>query len=216
MIRRSTVVYIVILLALAGVYYYLNNREQPAAEIEITPEATQEVITYLFNAEDGVPTSINIAAKSGEVVEVARDANNAWRVMSPIEGMAEQGAAEAAASQVTTMRVLESIPDIDLDLVGLTDPDYILNITFDNGQERTVNVGVITPTESGYYVQDASGGDVMIASKSSLDSLLGMLTFPPYLETPTPSPIPTETPLPAAATPEAGTPTEEGTATPQS
>lgn len=205
MIRRSTIVYIVILLALAGTYYYLRNREQPAADIEITPEATQETITYLFTAADGVPTSIHIEADTGEAVEVARDADNAWRVMLPVEGAAEQGSAEAAASQVTTMRVLESIPEIDLDLVGLTDPAYTLNVKFSGGKERTVNIGVVTPTESGYYVQDASGGDVLIVSKSSLDSLLGMLSLPPYLETP----------LPATAAPEAGTPSDE-TATPQS
>ncbi len=214
MIRRSTVVYIVILLALAGAYYYLNNREQPAADIEITPEATQETINYLFTDADGVPASVRVESKAGDVVEVARDANNAWRVMLPIEGPAEQGSAEAAASQVTTMRVLESIPEIDLDLVGLTNPDYILNVKFSSGRERTVNVGVVTPTESGYYVQEASGGDVMIVSKSSLDAILGMLTLPPYSETPTPSPVPTNTPLPVTATPEVDSPTE-ATATPQ-
>jgi uncharacterized protein DUF4340 len=215
MIRRSTVVYIVILLAMLGTFYYLRNREQPSADIEVTPEPTQETITYLFTAADGVPTSLHIEANTGEVVEVARDADNAWRVILPIEGAAEQGSAEAAASQVTTMRVLESIPQIDLDLVGLSDPAYILNVTFSGGKERTVNIGVVTPTESGYYVQDAAGGDVLIVSKSSLDSILGMLTLPPYLETPTPSPMPTDTQLPVTATPEAGTPTD-GTATPQS
>lgn len=220
MIRRSTVVYIVILLALAGTYYLLNNRAESAVDLTVTPEATPEEVKYLFTAEDGEPTSIRIESRTGEVVEVARDADNAWRVIMPFEGAAEQGATEAAASQITTMRVLESIPSIDLDLVGVRVPDYILNVEFSNAKERTLKVGVVTPTESGYYVQDASGGDVFIVSKSSLDSLLGMLTVPPYLETPTPSPMPTETLLPPtetvpALTPEAGTPINE-TATPQS
>jgi hypothetical protein len=74
MIRRSTVVYIVILLALAGAYYYLNNRTEPVADIDATPEATAEEIRYLFTADDGVPVSIRIEAMTGEVVEVARDA----------------------------------------------------------------------------------------------------------------------------------------------
>jgi hypothetical protein len=199
---RSTVVYVVILVALLGFFAYLRNREQPA-EIALTPEATMEEISYLFTAADGVPTSIRITAKSGEVVEVARDADNAWKVILPLESPAEQGSSEAAASQVTTMRVLESIPTIDLDLVGLNDPDYTLDITFSSGQERTVKVGVVTPSESGYYVQDASGGNVLIVSRSSLDSLIGMLTNPPYLETPIPSPIATEagTETTATATP---------------
>ncbi len=211
MIRRSTVVYIVILLALVGTFYYIKNRKQSTADILVTPSAS-EATTYLFTAEDGVPTSIRIVAKSGETVEVARDAENTWTLLLPIKAKAEQGAAEAAASQITTLRVLDTVPNVDLDLVGVKVPDYLLKVKFSNNKERTIKIGVVTPTESGYYVQDAAGGDVLIVSKSSLDSLLGMLTSPPYLETLTPSPVPTETPIPPTPAPE--TPTNE-TVTPQ-
>jgi hypothetical protein len=215
MIRRSTVVYIVILLAVIGTYFYFKNREQqPVEDPSVTPEATATETRYLFNAEEGIATSIRIIAKTGETVGVTRDATNAWMLTTPVEAKADAAAAEAAASQVSSLRVLDSISNIDLDLVGTSIPDYMLNITFDSGVERTIKVGVVTPTESGYYVQDASGGDVLIVSKSSLDPLLGLLTMPPYLETPTASPIPTETALPSD-TPEAGaTPNE--TVTPQS
>ena len=108
------------------------------------------------------------------------------------------------------MQILDTIPDIDPDIVGLTDPEYTLTIKFTNGVERMVEIGVITPTESGYYVR-AVNGDIVIISRSSVDALLGLLTNPPYLETPTPSPIPlTETPvppMPEAATPSNATPT---------
>jgi hypothetical protein len=194
MIRRSTVVYITILVALAAGYYYLNNREQPA-EIEVTPE-TEEAVSYLFTADEGLPTKIRLEARSGEAVEVARNGEGAWVLNEPVEAGAEQGASEAAASQLTTMRILESIPDIDAGLVGLEDPEYILTAAFDGGTERTVHIGVVTPTESGYYVQDASGGDVLIVSKSAVDALLRLLTSPPYAETPTPDPAAAETPAP--------------------
>jgi hypothetical protein len=115
----------------------------------------------------------------------------------PLEARAEQGAAEAAASQVTTMRILDTVPDVDPKIVGLDVPEYVLTIKFTSGGERTVDVGVITPTESGYYVRDAD--TVVIVSRSAIDALLGLLTSPPYLETPTP---------------EAGTVSSE-TATPQ-
>jgi len=207
--RRSTWVFLLLLLALAGAYYFLNNREEPA-DIAITFEPEAE-ISYLFNAADGVPTSIRIESNAGELVEVTRDADNAWVLKLPLEASAEQGASEAAASQVTTMRILDSIPNIDLEIVGLKTPEYTLIVKFGN-VERKASIGVITPTESGYYVL-APNGDVVIVSASSVDALLNLLTFPPYLETPTPSPIPaTETPLPT--TPEAGTVTP-GTATPQ-
>ena len=196
MIRRSTVVYITILLALAAAYYYLNNREQPA-EIAVTPGSTEE-IAYLFAAEEGIPTSLRIQSKTGEVVEIGRNAENAWVVVQPVEAEAEQGASEAAASQLTTMRILERVPDVDAELVGLAEPEYILTARFDNDTQRTVHIGVVTPSESGYYVQDAAGGEVLIVSRSAVDGLLGLLTSPPYAQTPTPVPTLSET---ATATP---------------
>jgi hypothetical protein len=195
--RRSTVVYLLLLLVMAGVYYYLNNREQPA-DIAVTLEPESQVL-YLFTADDGLPTSIRIEAKTGETVEVARGADEAWALILPVEAKADQAAAEAAASQVTTMRILDSVPDIDPEIVGLSIPEYTLIIHFTSGVERKAEIGVITPTESGYYVRNADG-EIVIVSKSSLDSLLGLLTNPPYLETPLPS-------TPEASTPPVETPT---------
>ena len=186
MIRTSTVVYIILLIALAGVYYYLRNREQPA-DIELTVEPTEE-ISYLFAAEEGTPSSIRIESKTGEIVEVARGTDDAWVLTEPTENPADQGAAEAAASQITTMHILDSVPDVDPKIVGLDTPEYVLTIKFTSGVERTVDVGVITPTESGYYVRDTAG-KIVIVSRDAIDSLLGLLNNPPYLETLTPSPV---------------------------
>ena len=204
MIRRSTVVYVLLLLVLVGAYYYLNNREKPAdigltAEpgVQVTPEA------FLFTPDEGTPTSIRIKSKAGETVEVARGEDNAWALIQPEKAKADQAAAEAAASQVTTMRILDTVPDLDPSIVGLKEPEYVLTIKFKGGAERTADIGVITPTESGYYVREAAD-KIVIVSKSAIDSLLGMLTNPPYSETPTPTPT----------TPETGTSVGE-TATPQ-
>jgi hypothetical protein len=194
MIRTSTVVYIVLLLVLVGAYFYLKNREQPA-EIALTAEPNAEV-SSLFPAEDGTPTSIRIESKSGQTVEVARDAQNAWALTQPVKAPAEQGAAEAAASQVTTMRIVDTVPEVDPKVVGLEVPEYVLTIKFTGGGERTVDIGVITPTESGYYVRNAAG-QVVIVSRDAIDPLLGLLDNPPYAETPTPGVIPaTETATP--------------------
>jgi hypothetical protein len=187
MIRPSTVVYLVLLLALVGAYFYLRNRGQ-AADIEVTVEPSAEVAqAYLFPAEEGTPSSIRIDSKAGQSVEVARDADNAWTLIRPVEAKADPAAAEAAASQVTTMRILDTVPDVDLKIVGLDEPAYILTVKFTSGGERTVEVGVITPTESGYYARDAAG-EVVIVSRDAIDPLIGLLDNPPYLETPTPAP----------------------------
>jgi len=208
MIRRSTVVYLVLLLALAGAYYYLNNRSK-TAEIEVTALPTSEAARAdLFTADEGNPASIRIESQDGKIVELTRGADNAWALTQPVAAQAEQGAAEAAASQITTISILDTVPELDPSVVGLDTPQYVLTVKFTSGVERKVDIGVITPTESGYYVRNTDG-KVVIVSRSAIDALLGLLDNPPYLETLTPSPIPpTETliPLPASATPEVGTP----------
>ncbi len=209
--RRSTVVYLLVLLIALGAYYVINNREEPA-DITITIEP-EDIVTYLFNAEDGVPSGIRIEAKTGEVVEVSKNAEGQWELIQPLEASAVQSAPEAAASQITTLQIEDTIPDLDLEIVGLNDPEYTIVVEYNADVERKVEIGVITPTEDGYYALSPSGA-VVVVNKSSIDSLLGLLRTPPYLETPTPSPTPTETSLPTS-TPEPATPTP-ATATPSS
>jgi Domain of unknown function (DUF4340) len=199
--RRSTIVFLLLFVALAGLYYYLNNREEPA-DSTVTAEPGPE-ISYLFTSEQGSPTAIRIESKAGETVEVGRNAENVWTVILPIEAPADQGSAEAAASQVTTMRVLDRLPDILPDAVGLDVPEYKITVKFTSGVERIIEVGVITPTESGYYVR-GDGNEIVIVSKSAVDSLLGLLGNPPYAATETPPP-----PTPEAVSPSTNTATPQ-------
>ena len=212
--RRSTIVFLLLFVIAAGAYSFLNNRKQAENfDVLITPEPTSEV-SFLFDAADGVPTSIRIESKTGEIVDAARNAENAWALVLPFEASADQALAEEAASQVTTMRVQDRVPNIDLEVLGLQSPEYILTIKFTSGVERKTEVGVITPSEGGYYVRNEAG-EILIVSRDSVDSLLGMLTTPPYAETPTPSPTATASPTPLPSpTPESVTPANE-TTTPQ-
>jgi hypothetical protein len=197
MIRPSTVVYIVVLLILVGAYFFLKNREKPA---ELVPTATPAAqATYLFTAEKGTPASIHIESKAGKAVEIERGADNAWALTQPIAAKAEQGAAEAAASQVTTIQILDQVPQVDPKIVGLENPEYVLTVKFTSGAQQTVNIGVLTPSESGYYVRDASG-KVIIVSRAAVDALISLLDNPPYQETLTPSPTVAETTTPLLTT----------------
>lgn len=198
MIRTSTLVYLVLLLVLVGAYFYLRNRAEPAADIELTLEPETEV-SYLFSAEEGTPSKIRMEAESGETVELARNAENAWALTEPDEAAVNQGAAEAIATQVTTMRILDTVPGVDPEIVGLADPAYELTVGFPDGSEETVGIGIVTPTESGYYVRNPAG-QIVIVSRSAVDALIGLLANPPYLETPTPNPT-ESSPASATATP---------------
>ena len=106
MLRRSTLVFILILVAVIGfsVYFNKNKEKQATIDTTLTPQAQTE---YLFNAADGAPTGIHIESKSGEVVDLARNAESAWALIKPIEASADQGLSEAAASQISQASVTQ-------------------------------------------------------------------------------------------------------------
>ena len=183
--RRSTIIYLLLFVIVLGAAYYFNSHKN-ATDIG-TPTETTTPVEYLFTAADGLPTRIQIEAKTGEVVEVERNADNAWVLIKPEEVAADQGTVEAAATQVSTMRILDHLPNMAPDAVGLDNPEYTLTIQFTSGVERKSEIGVSTPTQSGYYVR-GNDGEIVIVSSDSVDSLLKLLTNPPYVPTETPAP----------------------------
>ncbi|MDP1716000.1 MAG: DUF4340 domain-containing protein [Anaerolineales bacterium] len=206
--RTGTWFTLLLLAALIGFTYYLNSKE-PIAELEATP-AREE--TFVFGEQDGNITSIEIKPTdaNGETVKVARGSENVWALELPFATEADQGLVEAAASQVAVLRIVSEV-DADASILGLDQPAYVITIEFADGTKRTLEVGDNTPTNSGYYVR-LDRKKIMILTLSGIDSLTALTRFPPYLNTPTPSPLPpTTTPDPpteAASTPEAAvTPT---------
>lgn len=196
MIRRNTWIVLVVLAGLVAFTYYNNNKKALEAMEELAPSTEESSI--LFSAEEGLPSSIRIVASTGERVELGRDAQGQWVLEAPEPAAAEQGMAEAAASQVSTLRVLAEL-DLSPDLIGLTQPAYVMFLGFTGGAEHSLQVGDKTPSETGYYVR-VDGGQAVIVSASGLDSLINLLEFPPYAATPTPSataaPALTPTPVP--------------------
>ena len=178
--RRSTGIYIFILLILVGLYYFLNNRD-PKAEEEVA-FSTPIPVEYLFNIEDGPLTQIRVESKTGEIVEIARNEENAWVIKLPIETEADQGTVEAAAGQIATVRILDRIPDLSKEAVGLDEPEFSFTIQFGSNVERIINIGVPTPTGSGYYA-NSGDNEILILSSSGLEPFIGFVTNPPYLET---------------------------------
>ena len=161
-------------------------KEQDAGDVIVCVGGTIPGEDIAPLKELGVAEIFTPGAPTGEIVELARNAENAWALILPSEAAAEQGASEAAASQLTTIRINDRLPNINPKDVGLDVPAYTLSVKFTNGVERIAEIGVITPTESGYYV--SMNGKIVIVSRSAIDALIGLLENPPYAETQTPPP----------------------------
>ena len=193
--RAGTWITILVLAVLVGFTVYLNREKEPA----VTEETPVSEPLPVFTETDGAPSSIEIkpANADGETVRIARNAENVWAIVLPIEAEADQGLAEAAAAQISALQVISPV-DGKPSIFGFDNPAYIITIEFASGQKHTLEIGDSTPTNSGYYVR-LDKDKMMITDLSGIDSLLQLGFFPPYLNTPAPTALPaTETPAPTS------------------
>jgi len=171
------------LAALVGLAFYLNREKDKTGAEEATPTAEK---SFIFTAADGLITSIEIKPAEGDAVKVDRNAENIWAMTLPAEAEADQGAVEAAATQLTALPISSQIeagkpPEI----FGLDNPAYVITVGFKDGKTRTLEVGDATPTNQGYYAR-VDKDRMVITDTSGIEALLQLAFFPPYLNTPTP------------------------------
>jgi hypothetical protein len=206
MLRKST------LFALLVAFAFYLNQSKGGASPSATEDAAPTQETHpLFDAQEGQPNHIQITSPSQGTVELQRQADGSWMVKQPLEGTADTSAAEAAATQIGALRVLQEV-QVPPEDAGLSQPSFTMTVGFTGGGQHTLEIGDQTPSMSGYYCR-LDEGPVVIVSAAGVQSLLGLVTAPPYSQTPTPSPVPA-TDTPAS---QAGTGTPEGlpaTATP--
>lgn len=177
--------------------FYLNRKEQADA----AATAPAETSTYALEIDESSITAIEVKSKDGDAVKIERQEGGAWKLTLPVEAEANQGLAEAAASQSASIRVTSPIDNPgDLSIFGLKQSAYTVTITLADKSTRTLEIGDSTPTQKGYYVR-VDGKQVLIVSASAVEALTALITNPPVLNTATP------TALPPTATPEPPTPT---------
>jgi hypothetical protein len=192
----ATWIMLILFALLIGGFFFLQNQKE-TAEAAATP-ASETIL--VFDAAAGIPTSIEVKPADGDAVKVVRNAENVWVMELPIKTEADPSSAEAAAAQVSSLRVVSEVEG-DPEIFGLNNPTHVITVEFSGGEKHTLEVGDASPTNSGYYVR-LDKDRIMVVGLSGIDALLNLAAFPPYLNTPTPTALPpTETPAGPTQTP---------------
>ena len=158
MIKRSTWILLVILALVVGAYFLIKN--QPAKGKTLTPTATGS--SFLITQAQGVLQSLSISDNKGNKFQMQRDLSKSWVITAPSSGVADQGLASAAETQVGALSILTQLQTPpDLSVVGLAGPAYTMQLGFVNGSSHKIDVGIISPTGSGYYVR-FDGGKIYV------------------------------------------------------
>jgi hypothetical protein len=210
--RRSTVVMLVLLAILAGLYWYMQQPDNIIQRaIQPTPTATPINLGTLIGPEKGQAVRIAIAGSGEESISLDHS-QGIWMLVTAEDSVpADPNAVDLAASALLDLRILNQLDSLPNPASILLDPPaYRISISMSDGSKVNFNVGAKTVTKSGYYVQTADG-NVYVVAAYGIDSLLRLVSTPPYLQTPTSSPLPaTETPVPSA-TPQPSATQQPGT-----
>jgi hypothetical protein len=184
MIKRPTWILLLLLVLAVGAYFFIENK--PSKINASTPTATAG--SFLITQAQGVLQSLHIVDNKGDNFQMQRDLSKAWVVTAPSSGPADQGLAGAAETQVGALSIVNTlnVPPTLSD-IGLAVPADTIDLVFVNGTSHKMEIGNLTPTSSGYYVR-FDGGKIYVIEKSGIDSLLNLLTNPPFPPTPTPPP----------------------------
>jgi hypothetical protein len=180
MIKQTTWIFLGVLV-LALVAYFVITRQTSETSSQSTPTGLGE--NFLVTSADGKLQSLRIYDQYNRKVQIQRETNGIWIVTQPIPEAADQSLAGAAETQVGALRIV-TILQSQLNLVdaGLDSPAYTIELTFDSGKKHVIQVGTLTPTNSGYYVSyDAK--NLYIISQAGIDALLNLLAAPPFVAT---------------------------------
>jgi hypothetical protein len=208
MIRRNTaIVFGLFILLLAGTLIWQKSKtSSDGAEATLTtPE------DLLLDLDEASLKAITIQDAKNQRVSLQRSDDDKWVIIFPQADATDEVTVKNAVSQFLNVRITsrpQTIPD--LETVGLDPATYTILLETKDGKQVLINVGDLTPTESGYYVL-TEDRIIYVASKFGLDSLIKFLENPPILVTPTPTV--TETPEPTISPGEI-TPSTDATATP--
>jgi hypothetical protein len=199
MIKRPTWI-LLILLALAIVAYFLV-RNHNTADLSAASTPTTPVETFLVTTADGALQNLRVS-DSQHIVEIRRNTSGTWIIDLPTAGLADESLVGAAETQINALRIVSTLDNqLNLADAGLTPPVSTIELAFASGIKHVLEVGSMTPSNSGYYVR-YDAGNVYVISAAGVDALLNLVTAPPYLATATPSPTVEQT----TTTPEAVTP----------
>jgi hypothetical protein len=189
-----------------GAAIYLNQQVDSEG-VDATPTVVEED-SFVFD-DMNVVSSIEVIPADGQTVHLERNEEDVWVLKQPFETEADQGLAEAAATQVNALRITNEL-EADPSSLGLDTPAFVITIEFYGDARHTLEIGDRTPTNFGYYVR-LNNQRTLIVTASGIDALINLTSNPPYLNTPAPTatdtPPPTETPAPPTeteSTPEAG------------
>ena len=168
---RSTLILLVVFLAL-GAYVYLIELERPPASATPPNESLLDTTAEEFSR-------LSIGVDDTETVLTRTDDGDAWQLTSPVTAAADDTQISSITSALASIEIRRVIDDaaVDLEPFGLNEPVVEIGFVLSgDSQEQRFLVGDATPTGGERYATLADSGRIVLIA-SNLDTTFGKSTF---------------------------------------
>ena len=166
---RSTLVLLVLFLAIGGYAWFIERERPPASETDANEQA--------FDVAAGRITDLTVNAQAGDVTVLTRTENEIdWVLTAPVESEADDNAATAIATTLAALEIRRVVENEAADLApfGLAEPPVSVTFATPDGEPLTLSIGDETPTGGERY---AAIGNRVILVADFVESTLNRTTF---------------------------------------
>jgi hypothetical protein len=200
MIRRSTLILLLLFAISIGIYFYLD-KNPIKTDVNATP--TPPPVLFPEIQFDQV-ASVKYFGLKKEVIQLDLAPDNNWKLISENNLPVEWAVVEDLVSTISDINIQNKLPSTSSEeILGISSNSARIEIGQKNGSTLIIWVGNLTPTSNGYYIK-TTDGTIYIVDRYTLDIVLDKLTrssitgTPDPTNTPEPSRTATPTPLPGS------------------
>jgi hypothetical protein len=192
MIKKSTWIVLGVLAVVIVAFLLIQSN---TAEEETPELPTPTFQPTLLALDDQAIQTITYRQIDLEEIKLERVATLEWEVTSHPESLITAGKVEELLSYLSDLRIISTLPDPPpLEDIGLQEPVRAFIIEFENGDSYTIEIGIQTPLNNGYYAR-VDDGEIIIIPLMNVDQAVNVMINASIPPTPTPDPEAT-TPLP--------------------
>ena len=164
---RNAIILVVIVALLGCAYYFLNRSKNTG---DNTDTSTDDIIKILDYTTDNIK-SVTLKNSEGTFVIVKKDTN--WVLSSPTDFTADSSVMSGIVINAATVIADKVIEENAADLAqyGLDKPVDIM-VSLNDGKEKTLQIGNLTPTKGSYYVKLKDSSKIYTVSTYTAEQLL--------------------------------------------
>ena len=190
MVKKSTLILLIIAAVLVGAYVWLQNQ----GSLDFSSQADEPTATpwpHFIQLEASNLVSLKLTRPEKEDLMISKSADGRWQINVPGASITEGNIAQIM-TEFNAIQVKQQLNlDLDLTTLGLNNPQYIFTLTQGDGTQHIIKIGNANPLNTDYYAQLDAGAPVLV-SQGSIDNIVSILESAATPPTSTPAPTATD------------------------